>query len=322
MIINVLSENIISKLEEGSTATTYTPYNETSYIINLGNIEYCNINDTYKDEFYVANGTNNLFSGTFSATSKYLSNDGTENASNNYNISQYIPILPNTSYATSGMTNPGSNPSRCYYNANKEFISGIKHNGGTELIDTSPNNAYYMRESIPIVDINTTMINKGSTALPYEPYGDGTLYLKKNIGKWIFNGTQIVDVGTLKGIFAPSSPPNKIYSANNGVYFERAKFILSSATKHENEMYENPSNVLVLGSETDTLETLQAKFNGGLMYYVLATPTYIPITGTLAEQLEAVFMSKAGQTNISQANNDLPFNINASALLDLNSLVE
>ena len=140
------------------TDLTYEPYNETDYSINL-------------------NGKN-LFDGTFSATNKYISNDGTENNSNNFNISQYIPILPNTSYTTSGMTNSGSNPSRCYYNANKEFISGIKHNSGAYLTDTSPNNAYYMRESIPIVDINTTMINKGSTALPYEPYL-GIQYCKK-----------------------------------------------------------------------------------------------------------------------------------------------
>ena len=64
--------------------------------------------------------------------------------------------------------------------------------------------------------------------------------------------------------------------------------------------------------------------NNLLVYYGLETPTYTPITGTLAEQLENIYqylLSYKGQTNISQINNDLPFVISASALLDLNTLV-
>ena len=60
------------------------------------------------------------------------------------------------------------------------------------------------------------------------------------------------------------------------------------------------------------------------VYYVLATPTYTKITDpTLISQLEDISMaiSYQTQTNISQINNDLPFNIDATAVLDLNTLI-
>jgi hypothetical protein len=54
--------------------------------------------------------------------------------------------------------------------------------------------------------------------------------------------------------------------------------------------------------------------------YILATPTYTPITGTLAEQLENVYqkmLSQKGQTTISQINDDLSFNMSVQAIEDL-----
>ena len=48
-----------------------------------------------------------------------------------------------------------------------------------------------------------------------------------------------------------------------------------------------------------------------------ASPTYTQITGTLAEQLEYVYQllkSYKGVTNISQVNNDLPFELDVQAI--------
>ena len=57
-----------------------------------------------------------------------------------------------------------------------------------------------------------------------------------------------------------------------------------------------------------------------ILYYVLATPTYTKIEGTLASQLEALNGAKSytGQTNISQTNDDLPFVLSVSALKEIN----
>lgn len=48
-------ENAEIQLEEGSTASEYTPYSKTDYTINLGNIELCKIGD-YKDYLFKRNG--------------------------------------------------------------------------------------------------------------------------------------------------------------------------------------------------------------------------------------------------------------------------
>ena len=62
--------------------------------------------------------------------------------------------------------------------------------------------------------------------------------------------------------------------------------------------------------------------NNIAVYYVLNTPQYLPITGTLAEQLENVYqkmLSQKGVTNISQINADLPFNMSIQAIEDISN---
>lgn len=63
--------------------------------------------------------------------------------------------------------------------------------------------------------------------------------------------------------------------------------------------------------------------NNVYIYYVLATPTNEKFNDTIQEQLEDIYnnmLSYEGQTNISQENADLPFNIEATAIKDLNNL--
>lgn len=73
----------------------------------------------------------------------------------------------------------------------------------------------------------------------------------------------------------------------------------------------------------ETIETNYKSTTGGLdtgatIYYGLTIPQYILLNDTLQSQLEAIYNSSFSyqdQTNISQVNDDLPFVINASALM-------
>ena len=57
-----------------------------------------------------------------------------------------------------------------FYNADKEFISGITgYNKAYEV----PENAYFMRLTVSSDSVGTLMVNTGTTALPYEPYTGG-----------------------------------------------------------------------------------------------------------------------------------------------------
>ena len=58
-------------------------------------------------------------------------------------------------------------------------------------------------------------------------------------------------------------------------------------------------------------------------YYVYASPVNELFNDTIQDQLEDIYnnmLSYEGQTNVSQVNDDLPFNINSTALKDLNNL--
>ena len=117
-------------------------------------------------------GGKNLFDKeAITDSGKYLMNNGLMTGSLAFAISDYIPIQPNTSYVSSGFASgSGSNPSRCYYDENKTFISGTKHSAAEAIIHTSPAGAYYMRESVKVADLNTIQIEQGSTATDYEPF--------------------------------------------------------------------------------------------------------------------------------------------------------
>ncbi len=131
--------------------------------------------------------------------------------------------------------------------------------------------------------VKNIYIGEGEEFIPYGEYGDW--YLHKEIGKVAFDGTTIIDITlsgtTYKGLYRSSYPPNKINTSEitaPPAYYERAKYVRTNSEKGENTFYDNPTNFLIIGSTTDTLDTLKAKFNGGLLYYVLANPTNTKIT--------------------------------------------
>lgn len=77
-----------------------------------------------------------------------------------YCVSDYIPIVADTNYARTVS-------SICYYNSNKEFISGIA--SGTTSFHT-PVNAKYLRVTTRITNVETTQIEVGTVSTIYEPF--------------------------------------------------------------------------------------------------------------------------------------------------------
>lgn len=154
-------------------------------------------------------------------------------------------------------------------------------------------------------------------------------YLHKEIGKKVFNGSELwyadgqdgkkrkrvdnildglgVDTYTianiLSNLYVPTTATNT-YLGNMGI-------ALSS----------NGKTILIYDENYNTSDATSFKQmlanNNLVLYYALATPTNTEITDiTLINQLEELYIakSKENQTNISQINNDLPFIISASAL--------
>ncbi len=177
------------QVEAGSTATAYEMYQgqQTFPVDLIGK---------------------NLFdkNGKITADS-WLRNDGlSTTGATGWSVTDYIPISPNTSYTISGMASgSGVNPSRCYYDKDKNFISGVKHGGANPFTDAAPANAYYLRDSFMTDDINTLQLEAGS-ATPYAPYynyelckiGNYQDYIFKSSGKNLFDG--VLEVGIINGI--------------------------------------------------------------------------------------------------------------------------
>lgn len=115
-------------------------------------------------------------SGTI--TEKYLNANGELVNDNSWGVTDYIPC-GGTDF-TIGKIGGGS-PSICFYDANKNFINGKNYNTPygaqrkTNITATSSSEAKFIRFSYCIFgypdDLSKIMLNSGSTAPPYEPYG-------------------------------------------------------------------------------------------------------------------------------------------------------
>lgn len=212
-------------------------------------------------------------------------------------------------------------------------------------------------------DLNEqVMINLGSSPLPYTPYtsqeadidlgdieyckigaysdefirdSEGNWELKKNIGNvkldtltWDYtadgNRFRCNDISSLniKGAESDGTASNQILCniyeilSNNYLVTPSVNYGLAITTTG-----------LIRAKYTDTTDVNTYKTmltnTNAILCYVLATPTYTPITGTLAEQLETIYqymLSEQTQTNITQVNADLPFTITATTLKDLSNL--
>ena len=294
------------QLEVGTKANTYTPYGTTP--IELNKIS------TYKDGFIINSGKNKLpLSANDLTFNAYISNTGeytTTTTGNYYASAEYIDF----NYAGEEMT-LSTGLEIAFYNSDKTFISyKTRNDNRTQII---PNNTAYIRIDCYKDNINEMMINLGSTALPYEPYGSGEWYLRQEIGSITLNGTEnwtyrndysafYINNTTSLGTIAPLSN-----------YF---KGITSGITSNDKAILFNTSTLFLLyhdlNGDTDALKTWLSN-NNVTVDYVKATPTYTKITdSTLLEQLNAVYRAYTynTQTNFTQINNDLPFNLDATAL--------
>ena len=174
------------------------------------------------------------------------------------------------------------------------------------------------------------------------PYYDNTLienewYLKKNIGKVVLDGTQTITYEKIGSYDAFKYNATDMKSANIGAGFSNYYLNLNKTSSasdgivrfgwiNTNIYFYN--DVSSFNGSIDNFKTWLSTHNTEV-YYPLATSTYIHISQedypVLREQLENLYnnaKSYDGQTNITQTNDNLPFIINASALMKGDNLHE
>ena len=126
-------------------------------------------NGKYKVDYKVTG--KNKFNKSKTLDGYEISNEGhgTINTNKDWFITDFIPVIPNTSYTISGKSN--GNVVMCY-NKNKQAMSNIT-SGGTSYI-TIPNNVRYIKLNGFLTQKDTFQIEEGDTATTYEPYKEYT----------------------------------------------------------------------------------------------------------------------------------------------------
>ena len=160
----------------------------------------------------------------------------------------------------------------------------------------------------------------------------GKWYLHKEIGKVVLNGSETwilqstktsgynrfrVEIGdnlvnTGSSNIIPMYCNKLLQTSPDGTFLRTQGIASDSNTNHYFNVYIEDTSTYTLAN----FKTWLSSNNLGV-HYILATPTNTEITyQPLIDQLNLLekVMSKDGQTNISQVNNDLPFIISASAL--------
>lgn len=241
----------------------------------------------------------------------YLTVNGNKIESSSKTDTYYIECNPNTTYTlqrekvkTSGQVFRFASYSEVpTYNNQFTGIVGGLTDDLTLTITTGANDKYLAFSMGNVLHTDTKYIDKvqieqGSSATTYEPYQ---------------NQTYPINLGTMElckiGDYADQIFKNTIDSP----YYDN--------TLIENEWYLKKKIGKIDSYNGETITTPYVSTTGGLdtgatIYYGLAAPTYIHISETdyptLKGQLDNLYNNAESydeQTNITQTNEDLPFNI-------------
>lgn len=336
-----------------SQASTPTPSSPVDVVNTTGN-QTISVNDgTNTDTYNIGLTSKNLFNKNNVTYGKRLTSAGVEYNDANYFLSNFIKVSSSTNYVKNSPTADAYHRFAFYSSASEnDFISASNDNS-----ITTPSTCIYLRFCGLLSEIDITQLEKGSSSTNYVDYftpielckiGDyedkifkatneeglvsGKWYLKKNIGKVVLDGSEnnLYQSNTANGrrnyiaidnILMPTSGNTTPLMFSN--YFTPTN-PNKTWTDDISAISINTSNnyLLIKTVSTMELDTVD-KFKTWLsthnttVYYILATPTYTKITGTLANQLENVYqklLSYDNTTNISQINNDLAFQLGVQAI--------
>ena len=154
----------------GNTETKTRSYSGSaplSFPITNGTVSNYRIYGNTVNGESVGDRTENLFDKNSTGTPGILDEEGNLSTSYSWIVTPYIAVSGEY-VIISGVS--GVIPAICAYDSNKQFVRGKKYNGASQTT-INVSDCAFIRASIPNAQLSTAMINYGSTALPYEPYG-------------------------------------------------------------------------------------------------------------------------------------------------------
>lgn len=160
-------DDINWQIEQGSSATSYEPYSPASIYTDgtTETVEVTGKNLFDKNDILDANST--------------ILADGSIISAAGVNVSNYIPVMSNTTYTYSS-TSSGPSYNKCLvcYDLNKQYLTSIADTSGSptgafSITGTTSANTAYVRCACATTQLDTAQLEQGSTATTYEPYFNG-----------------------------------------------------------------------------------------------------------------------------------------------------
>lgn len=322
---------VYQMLEKGSQATSYSPYKTP--------IELCKIGD-YKDSIKKSTGKNLFDKDNANILQVNLNNETSISGVSSSNRTLYIAVQPNTTYTISklktnyfviGTTEEVPARNLAYYQRQSDATAN-------SLTITTNSTAKYLicwfwNSSDTLTEqeiLDSIMINEGTTALPYEPYGK-VWYIERQVGHYNgkltysstpYNSTYLRTFGNFEGNWVKSSNSNGyvnyysvVFGGSVNQIRENGKCMLRQSGN------ENANNLYFWNTNITSDETAKTYMDNTIfdIYYQVETPTTTEITDSeLIEQLEELGDAKSyeGTTNIN-VDGDLPTILNVKALEDI-----
>ena len=204
------------QIETGSSATDYAPY---SNICPISGWTGANITRAGK----------NLYNDATTSVGSYINSSGVVGTSsgNVFSLSDYIPVTGDKVT----ITNPGgwgSNPAVCFFDKDKNFISGT-HPTTSPVTLTIPSGAAYLRTSLSTQTRASAQVELGSTVSTYEAYQADTIAL--SFGQTVYGGALDVTNGVLTVNYKMLEAQNITWTQYTGaVGFTDAEIVANKAT--------------------------------------------------------------------------------------------
>ena len=189
----------------------------------------------------------NLWDGTYEAN-KWLNNSrGEITNANGYNLTDYIPVRPNTTYyhMASGSIRG------LQYDADKNVVDtggwGTGGNGGGTF--TTNDNTRYVRMTITTVNLETFSINYPSTDHDYHAYVGNTYPF--TFGQTVYGGTLDVTTGVLtieKAMVTYNGNPSNVWTKDTTNNYFNTSVTVSDAVNENSSPNNQISNLYPYGA--------------------------------------------------------------------------
>lgn len=269
-----------------------------------------------------ATNTNNGF-----VDSGYLYDTGEVSTSSQYFVSEYIPARPNTEYTLLYSVSAINAPSVCFYDSSKSFISGERYGGRNPVTFTTPNGTAFIRISGVDSRRRSTMLNLGSEALPYEPYGYKLPLTVNGVEYPIYLG-QVETTRRVKKQNVTISYMIQLANGNAGAVTEDLTSVAATSRLSKcniapyggsntvGSFYVNPRNAVFVCAPETTVSEARILLSGAVIWYPMAEPE----TAVVNEPLMKIG-DYADTISFAQAGVTIP-TVNGANVLDMASTVK